>query len=1224
MARFLAVVMLVSGQALIPGVIDSAGAATGRELTVVVHSRTEGPAGVWTNQVSGPTDWAYALHIDDAGNNEDASTANDVFQETLPSYAPLAVSDTITGSSSALVPLPDGVDEYVLTVTSEGFRTGGRPFMVDIDGDLIDRVSTVNGDAGSQVLNVYLVEEPLPLGRIVVQLFEDSALTNGEYDNPAEPVIPDPDRAGFQTFIHAGGVVGVDWFGNPLCTNYVTDTGAPGAYDQTGVLLDINSDPVKTSGLDPVIDAVAPGGACRFDADGFLNINHIPRGKYEVEVVPPNGSGWVQTTTIEGTVIIDAWTIEGADGFVREEVETVPSAQFGFVQECTLLDPTDRCSDNYAAEELEDFDVPGAGSVTGTARFFPWEVVQPFGPEPFGEPLQYPWVAINDMRNDRQIALVQGNADGTFEVTDLPDGPYQVVIWDDPLLSFVQIEPFEIVAGGAVAMGDIAVGRWRGWLSGTVWLDDNRDGVKDGGEIGMPGEEVCVRQRDGVVLGCAVTNIFGEYEMEQLFPFGRMQVAEVGFGRRGFTSAISTDEFGTMTTQDGALTVAMMTSFGRRNVVDWGKYTYEAEETGGISGVVFNTLTRNEFDAALQAPEDYEPGVPSVELQLWTVHPVGFVPHASAVTKVNPADPTERLVLVQIGETDAYGHPTGCTYLDAAGDPLADPLGIGPNCIESPQLRAQIAEAVFDGGYAFEEYYIEGLDALGDPVGGAVLDVLIPGEYVVEVVPPAFMKIVTEADLNTATGNDLIPQFPQGPCAGDEEMMLIPDVYGSPYDDQLRRKCDLRRVTLDAQVNAAADFHLMNVDAVPMPSRVNGILLDDLNFTADVNDYMFGDKVGVPNTPIGIRDFTGQLIAVVHSDEMGQYSTLLPATNVADCPTPAGVCPAIYELFANDPGSIAWPNDNFNGAYQSLVVHRDFWSGTMTLADTALFLATADAGIPNTTGPTTPFECFTDVPELAFVDDLVVADGAVERITITGKQFGASPGSIIVDGTPIAPFSWSDTVIEVDLDADALGAAITGGGALQLLVEDANGVRGFNGITMHILDAAAYDPVIWIVSPPVTFDPPTFPIQDTIEAASDGDVILVEPGVYRELLVIGNNVKLQGYGPGDVPFGTGGALGSRRSSELTTLSVHVEQLRSPSSTQALVCLCLDLATTSSRSSKRAASPSLANTSLDQAVKSRHTSMDGTLASTPRLTVSGSPEAVPRVQEASTSTPMPRA
>ena len=89
---------------------------------------------------------------------------------------------------------------------------------------------------------------------------------------------------------------------------------------------------------------------------------------------------------------------------------------------------------------------------------------------------------------------------------------------------------------------------------------------------------------------------------------------------------------------------------------------------------------------------------------------------------------------------------------------------------------------------------------------------------------------------------------------------------------------------------------------VPLPARFWGLIVDDLNFSADPKSLIYGEKAGVPFAPVGIYDYTNRLVTTVESDFNGLFDVLLPSTNRINCPTPSGVCANLYRFVGNDPG----------------------------------------------------------------------------------------------------------------------------------------------------------------------------------------------------------------------------------------------------------------------------------------------------------------------------------
>ena len=65
------------------------------------------------------------------------------------------------------------------------------------------------------------------------------------------------------------------------------------------------------------------------------------------------------------------------------------------------------------------------------------------------------------------------------------------------------------------------------------------------------------------------------------------------------------------------LTKAFQAYLGTFNAFAWGKAPYAPGENGGISGVVTYSITRAEHDPAYAAVEEWEPGIPRVQVNLY-------------------------------------------------------------------------------------------------------------------------------------------------------------------------------------------------------------------------------------------------------------------------------------------------------------------------------------------------------------------------------------------------------------------------------------------------------------------------------------------------------------------------------------------------------------------------------------------------------------------------------
>lgn len=392
------------------------------------------------------------------------------------------------------------------------------------------------------------------------------------------------------------------------------------------------------------------------------------------------------------------------------------------------------------------------------------------------------------------------------------------------------------------------------------------------------------------------------------------------------------------------------------------------------------------------------------------------------------------------------------------------------------------------------------------------------------------------------------------------------DGGGSPYEGQKMPLCDTRLVTVRNGRSATPNFHFKTFSGfdatgkslpasagVPLPGRIFGIVVDDLNLSTNPKELFYGEKYGIPNLPVGIYDFSNRLVKTIQTDPDGTYEVILPSTSSYNCPLPAGPCPGIYRFLANDPGQPGHLNPGYNPAYRTIGGFFEVWPGVSLPSDLAP--TPVAFGIENpATQQSHPAACLLNdpaqptaskVPELFAVNKPYVRStdsGAARNITINGQYFGTTPGSVTLTSasgtaTTLALSGlWSDNQLTVVIPA----ASNSFNGPFQLKITGSNGQSTVNGITLHVLGgsgANAYNPTVIEVGPGKTFDPNAamrntngyeHALQDALDNAAGSTankLVVVYPGPtstfnpfgsYFENVIIHSPIKLQGVGPGGI------------------------------------------------------------------------------------------------------------
>lgn len=267
---------------------------------------------------------------------------------------------------------------FLVTVEANGYEIGGAHF----------QVPDVNANINVTVrLNPY----PLPLGTVRLKAFDDTKPTDGTYDEATEKGL-----VGFHGLLFdVDGIVQADFFGNPLCTEYLTyqttNSGQPGYTTNPAldgqVVLDAKGRPTKLPAHNPAppdasgyYNPTVPGD-CMSDTNGDITIPNMAPNHYSSDVTPPIGpqqsctdllkvvnadwecsANFLQTTTLEGNHDFDTWVMPNETGLDTELVvggEPVPFVEFGFTHQqappSTWACPTGGVKGT----------TPGCGQITG-------------------------------------------------------------------------------------------------------------------------------------------------------------------------------------------------------------------------------------------------------------------------------------------------------------------------------------------------------------------------------------------------------------------------------------------------------------------------------------------------------------------------------------------------------------------------------------------------------------------------------------------------------------------------------------------------------------------------------------------------------------------------------------------------------------------------------------------------------------------------------------------
>lgn len=1096
------------------------------------------------------SEFKYLINIDNTGNPfqsrdagcspEDAGYPDSCDWPSIravPGAAPIYTQgnqDDFNGNILSGLDLPDG--KYLISVLANGYKMGGIHFTIPMEG--------------SGIVTVGLQPHPLPSATMRIKVFEDKASVNGQFDTSESGL------AGFHAVINDTlGQVSTDVFGNPLCTTYDL-AGAPNGINLDGCLIS--------------------------DANGNMAIPNLGSSRYDVLVIPPPGTDWTETTTLEGSPSWDTWLQEGATGLDNEFVvaaEPFPWTMFGFVR------------------PIDNLNSGATGGISGTlvsaSVYLPQQNALPY----FGDiwtgftgtkvtgPITDGWVALSDLQNgDQAVYVAPVNSNGTFSITNVPDGNYLFTWWDKNLhyiLDWIQVT----VSDGQ--MTDIGTPMLTGWFTkveGYVFNDSNLNGRRDPGEPGISDYLVVLKDRENSEIDrmsiSAVTDANGYYVFEKAYPMGSWMILEA-YSDRYYTTGVTyqvENQLDETTVLGAGVDVGFLPILGQSGRLDWGVRPYAPGTNGGIVGTVFYDVTRNELDAQYQAVEGWAPGIPGLLVTLskpvwcgttsapcdptetYELAPDGSIAKdmtaggvACGTNTGEPCDPSGTWELDGSGNykvgpilstaiTETWEQPTDCIARDANGNPLMYPTDqavlppdpTGKRCLEGPLMGTQFQSgfASLDGNYGFDTVY-SGFGTTDEPVGAE-----IPADdYLVEVVTPldslgrSMYQVVREEDINIFGGDEFIPAVPPPACAGT---MHTVDVAGVGADGP------------DAVLNPSfADAGGSVFEGTQKPlCNVKLVTLNNGKSIAPAFTYF--TEVPIPGKWKGyiIDDLTVSTNPqdLMYGEKAGaplmpigiyDFTNRLVATMTSD---PNGtfeiLLPSTHSVNCPTPSGVC-PNvyymlgndpdlPGYNPQYRTIGASFEIYSGLIIpsdLAPTQIVPGVLAGGSLFSTPP----QCTLDdaTPQLFRVSQPYGDRGS--SFTITGLGFGATTGSVTFDGLPLNVTTWSDTGITATIPNNMPF------GPHQLTITAGNAKSTVNGLKYHVT-GTGYNPLIFEVGPGKTYAT----IQAAVDAAATAPgsrprLVVVYPsasGIYLENVIINAKMNLQGVGPGGSYAGGAKVIGS--------------------------------------------------------------------------------------------------
>ncbi len=282
-----------------------------------------------------------------------------------------------------------------------------------------------------------------------------------------------------------------------------------------------------------------------------------------------------------------------------------------------------------------------------------------------------------------------------------------------------------------------------------------------------------------------------------------------------------------------------------------------------------------------------------------------------------------------------------------------------------------------------------------NPIDG-ITPMLPPGKYQVEVVVPQGYELVKEEDKNILTGDAYIAPAVQEfgglvnifilpdqasvsaslnanngqnsttdlgalprtegdtpdveekwPCVG--EARIVPDFLSifpstqlvAPFAGATRNLCDRKEVLLEDQRSVHAKFYVFT--SAHVAAHLTGIISDDFSAEFDPFSPAWGEKFSPPNMPVSIKDWAGNEVQRIYSDQWGTYNALTYSTWGVNPPDPSGYVPQMMVTCMNDRGTGAAPDPLYQPDYSQFCYELSFMPGDTMYGDTPVIPTTSFA-----------------------------------------------------------------------------------------------------------------------------------------------------------------------------------------------------------------------------------------------------------------------------------------
>jgi hypothetical protein len=409
-------------------------------------------------------------------------------------------------------------------------------------------------------VNVLVLPTPLPTGKLSVIVFEDDYPLNGEQDGgggnatvaPIEPGLGGFNLVLWDTYGGLGDATGQDTydeFNQPLGNSLDGTVDPVTGLNACPISNQSTTDPTQAgiTGMIVTCPKYESDGATLSPLAGQAVIANLMPEKFSVQAYPAadriaRGEQWVQTNTLDGQHPHDAFIPIGGPSYFQEYGPAGYHVSIGFANPAII--------NARHTTVCEGLGSPGAvGACTNTINGqvdvqrlsrTPDQRLYPSGSRDALAWTQC-WVSLGDPDGE-DFEFTFCDANGNFSFTNVPGGEWRITMgdqWNDQIVDGLSI-PANVgcsttapnpvnpscPGGQTLNLGNIGVQQWQSNIYTKTCIDDNKNGICDPGEIGIPFIYTMIHYRDGHNANALATDFNGVANFNETFPLFNWYVIE--------------------------------------------------------------------------------------------------------------------------------------------------------------------------------------------------------------------------------------------------------------------------------------------------------------------------------------------------------------------------------------------------------------------------------------------------------------------------------------------------------------------------------------------------------------------------------------------------------------------------------------------------------------------------------------------------------------------------